>query len=351
MSASAFLRNAWYVAATSAEVGAVPFARRICGEDVMLFRRADGSIAALEDRCPHRKAPLSKGAVIGDEIQCGYHGVRFDGSGTCTHIPSQAQIPGRGFRARAYPAVERHALIFVWTGEPAKADDRSIPDFSENTNEGSVAVHGYHYVKGNYQLLIDNLLDLTHLPFVHKTTLGATGKKGQLESPLEVEVKGDRVHTKRIARNQEKSIFSKATRMFAEHELTDRIQTTVFTPPCFVHIVLGMDPPNLGLTEPQHVHHQVLNALTPETETTCHYFWSVPRRICVDDPVITKMFKDITQFAFDEDQVMIEAQQKMIDSDTSDVALVNFQGDRASFEARRIIARKLEEESKHAAAA
>src|SRR3990167_6220441 len=102
-----FLRNQWYVAAQSSEIEARPFARWILGEPLVLFRRRDGSVAALEDRCPHRRAPLSAGEVLGDEIQCGYHGARFKGNGTCTLFPSQPSGPGRGFAARSYRVVER----------------------------------------------------------------------------------------------------------------------------------------------------------------------------------------------------------------------------------------------------
>jgi len=117
-----FLRNQWYVAAQSSEIEARPFARWILGEPLVLFRRRDGSVAALEDRCPHRRAPLSAGEVLGDEIQCGYHGARFKGDGTCTLFPSQPSGPGRGFAARSYRVVERQALVFVWMGDAARAD-------------------------------------------------------------------------------------------------------------------------------------------------------------------------------------------------------------------------------------
>src|SRR4051812_33235300 len=113
-----FLRNQWYVAATAREIGTIPLARLICCEPVVLYRGQSGKVAALEDRCPHRKAPLSKGEVVGDDIRCGYHGVQFDAAGACTNIPSQPTIP-RGFCAKSYPVVERNALIFIWMGDPA----------------------------------------------------------------------------------------------------------------------------------------------------------------------------------------------------------------------------------------
>src|SRR6516164_5283909 len=177
-----FLRNQWYTAATSTELGAKPLARTICNEPLVIFRGEDGTAAVLTDRCPHRKAPLSSGEVIGSDIQCGYHGIRFAASGACTHVPGNVPV-GRDFRARCFPAREVHGLIFVWLGEASLADPALIPDFGENVKPGWTGVYGMLYVKANYQLLIDNILDLTHVVFVHKTTLAGSGVA---ETPLHV---------------------------------------------------------------------------------------------------------------------------------------------------------------------
>src|SRR5246127_4230185 len=149
-----FLCNQWYTAATSAELGAKPLARTICNEPLVIFRAQDGAVAALTDRCPHRKAPLSSGEVVGNDIRCGYHGIRFAADGACTHVPGNALV-GRGFRGRTFPVRERPGLVFVWLGETA-ADPALIPDFSENVNPGWTGVHGTLRVQANYQLLIDN---------------------------------------------------------------------------------------------------------------------------------------------------------------------------------------------------
>ena len=114
----------------------------------------------LTDRCPHRKAPLSAGEVIGNDIQCGYHGIRFAADGACTHVPGNAPI-GRNFPARSFPARDMHGLVFVWLGEASLADPALIPDFSENVRPDWAGVWGTIHVKANYQLLLDNILDLT----------------------------------------------------------------------------------------------------------------------------------------------------------------------------------------------
>ncbi len=327
-----FLTNQWYAVATAAEIGRKPFARTICDRPLVLFRRADGTVAALDDRCPHRMAPLSWGEVVGDDIQCGYHGLRFDGTGACTLIPSQKSVP-RGFRARAYKVVERFALVFAWIGEDAP-DESLLPDFPENDQPGWVALHGYHYVKADHRLLMDNLLDLTHVQFVHKTTLGGPG---MAENPLEVEAEGDRVHTRRIMRDVAPAPIHGRIRAFAGN--IDRAQHSDFRPPGYIHIRLGAIP--AGSNEPfDPPHHVVINSLVPETERTTHYLWSVARWMAADDDSITTWLRDVHMTAFGEDIAIIEAQQRMIDTDPR-AALANLDGDKAAAAMRRILARKL----------
>ena len=123
-----YLRNAWYVAAWDREVGRKPLARTILNEPIVLYRKADGAPAALEDRCCHRHVPLSLGTLVGDDLRCGYHGLRFDASGVCVEIPGQPKIPP-GARVRSYPVVEKWNWIWIWMGEPARADVKLIPDW------------------------------------------------------------------------------------------------------------------------------------------------------------------------------------------------------------------------------
>jgi phenylpropionate dioxygenase-like ring-hydroxylating dioxygenase large terminal subunit len=331
-----FLRNQWYTAATTAELGEKPLARTICNEPMVLFRTTEG-VAALTDRCPHRKAPLSAGEVIGNDIQCGYHGLRFAADGACTHVPGNAPV-GRNFRARSFPVREVHGLIFVWLGEVALADPALIPDFSENVKPGWAGVHGTIYVKGSYQLLIDNLLDLTHVVYVHKSTLGGSGVA---ESPLEVSVDGDMVRAQRIMHHVDTSPIYKAARGL--HGKIDRWQLLQFEPPVYVRVTLGAREAggDLPIGTPTHV---VLNSLTPETERTTWYFWSTVRPWALDDEKVSKIYKDMTDTAFAEDTEMVARQQALIDSDPTGAPLVSLAFDRAALAARRIVKRKLEEE-------
>src|SRR5215831_17923097 len=325
-----FLRNQWYTAATSTELGAKPLARTICNEPMVIFRAQDEAVAVLTDRCPHRKAPLSLGEVVGNAIQCGYHG----------NVPI-----GRNFRARCFPAREIHGLIFVWLGEPSLADPALIPDFSENVKPGWTGVHGTLYVKGNYQLLIDNILDLTHVVFVHKTTLAGGGVA---ETPLEVDIDGDVVRAQRLMHNVDTAPIYKAARNL--HGKIDRWQFLEFRPPIYARITLGAREAgsDLPFGTPTHV---VLNSFTPETERTTHYFWSTVRSWGLDDANVSKTYKDMTDLAFAEDARIVESQQRLIDSDPSGTPLVSLAFDRAALAARRIIKRKLEEEARATATA
>jgi phenylpropionate dioxygenase-like ring-hydroxylating dioxygenase large terminal subunit len=333
-----FLRNQWYTAATSAELGREPLARTVCNEPLVIFRTEGERVAVLTDRCPHRKAPLSSGEVVGSDIQCGYHGLRFAADGACTHVPGDAPI-GRNFRARSFPAREIHGLVFVWLGEAALADPELIPDFSENVKPGWTGVHGTLYVKGHYQLLIDNILDLTHVVFVHKTTLAGGGVA---ETPLEVDIQGDVVRAQRLMRNVDTAPIYRAARNL--HGKIDRWQFLEFRPPIYARITLGAREAGseLPFGTPTHV---VLNSFTPETERTTHYFWSTVRSWGLDDVNVSKIYKDMTDQAFAEDARIVEQQQQLIDSDRSGAPLVSLAFDRAGLAARRIIKRKLDEEA------
>src|SRR6185295_16744770 len=177
-----------------------------------------------------------------------------------------------------------------------------------NTDPGWTAVHGYHHVAGHYQLVVDNLLDLTHLAIVHKTTLA---------SPV-------------------LTVYKKPAGKI------DRIQETEFRAPGYVCINVLANPAGSNDTTPVHV---VLNSLTPETDRSTHYFWSVARPGALDDKKVDELYDRLIRIAFDEDKAIIEIQQRIIDGDTSGTPLVSLEGDKAGAAARRIVARKLAEET------
>ena len=124
----AYQRNAWYAPAQPSEASGTPMRRLILGEPAVFFRISDGEAVALEDRCCHRLAPLSPGQVLGDVIECPYHGLRFDRHGTCTHVPGQATVPARS-RVQAYPLLEQYGFFWIWMGDSDRADPARLPDW------------------------------------------------------------------------------------------------------------------------------------------------------------------------------------------------------------------------------
>jgi phenylpropionate dioxygenase-like ring-hydroxylating dioxygenase large terminal subunit len=350
MTTGNLLRNYWYAAARSDEVTDAPFARTMLDEPIVLFRRADGRIAALEDRCPHRQAPLSLGRMVDGEIQCNYHGAKFDGGGVCSLIPSQEGKIVPGFAAHAYPAAEADGMIFVWIGDAAKADASRLPDMrAYGPGAGTGVVGGYLYIKANYLLLVDNLLDLTHIAYLHRSTLGATGSEALLAGEMEFEVQGDTVRTVRIMRDQLPTLFAKKTGKFAGQGNLDRFTITNFRAPSYLELQLCNAPASEKLAMCDVPHHRVHHCITPESAGAVHYYWTMAWYHRPDDGALAKEFHEITQRAFDEDLPMLEAQQRNIESDPAARPLVNFEGDRAGAAARRIVANKLAGEDARAA--
>ena len=189
-----FLRNYWYVAASDHEVERRPVGRIILGEPIVFYRLEDGTPVALEDRCAHRHLPLSMGKLVGDTLQCHYHGLRYDKTGTCVRVPGQDLIP-RSARVKCYPVVERYHWLWIWMGDPALADPDKITDFHWFDDPNWGAKGHYLHVNANWQLIVDNLLDLTHLAFVHETTIGNSALVDQA--------------TVKVARNQENVVVTR----------------------------------------------------------------------------------------------------------------------------------------------
>ena len=189
-----FVKNCWYVAAWNYELSDGFLARTIVNEPVVLFRAQDGRPVALEDRCCHRSLPLSLGKQVGDLVQCGYHGLEFNLDGACVRVPGQSTVPP-GARVHAYPVIEKWRWVWIWMGDPALADEALIPDFHWNEDPDWVAVGDVYRANCDYRLIVDNLMDLSHIQFVHVSTLGAStdseaeikvkrGKKNIFVSPL-----------------------------------------------------------------------------------------------------------------------------------------------------------------------
>jgi len=165
-------RNCWYMIAWSSEIGRAPRRRLIMNEPVALYRCEAGKAVALEDRCPHRNYPLSRGTLVGDNVQCGYHGLIVGTDGTCVHAPGQDRAPST-IQVKAYPLHEADGIVWIWMGI-AKPDPALLPDLSWLHEDGWTPwIDGYIHLKCQHQLLTENLLDISHLAHVHKSTMGS----------------------------------------------------------------------------------------------------------------------------------------------------------------------------------
>ena len=331
-----FVRNAWYVAAWDHEVTRDLRRRILLNQPVVLFRREDGVPVALEDRCCHRQAPLSMGKLVGNVVECPYHGLQFDTSGACIRIPSQERIPSSA-KVKAYPVVERNQWIWVWMGEPAKADPRLIEDFHWLGPAGS-----YLHVEANYLLLVENLLDTTHLPFLHPSTLGTDAFA---RSEFDVTREGDRIKVTRWLMSELPAPFHKKMGGFPDGMKVDRWQIANFGPPCFVKLDVGSAPVGAGAREGDRsrgMNMWNLNAITPETEKTAHYFFAQAYNFKVGEKWMEEVVRGQVLKAFLEDMGMIKAQQ--INMDLGPSPVVNLGQDKAWLAMRQIVQRLVSEE-------
>ncbi|WP_219894255.1 aromatic ring-hydroxylating dioxygenase subunit alpha [Aquisediminimonas profunda] len=297
-----WLRNAWYQAGWSEEVKiGKPLVRTILGEQILIFRKADGSAAALLDMCPHRFAPLSAGNISGEVVTCGYHGLAFNAHGVCVHNPHGPVTSA--MRVRNYPLIERHTALWLWAGEPDLADPDLIADLSfiDRTPEPA-RIAMYLPTKANYQLLVDNIMDLSHADYLHPETLGGimTGAKSSTRDA------GDHIVAEWISSD---CIPAPAfVPMLPPGARADVWTEVVWRAPSLM--VLGTSVVPTGTTKTPEDDSYTLHNMVPETETTTHYFACNTRRYRLDDDELSAMIRPILVKAFcEEDKPMLEKQQ------------------------------------------
>ncbi|MGB3068206.1 MAG: aromatic ring-hydroxylating dioxygenase subunit alpha [Ottowia sp.] len=310
-----FIRNCWYVAAWDIEVPEEGMlARTLLNEPVLLYRDSQGKAVALEDRCCHRSAPLHLGRKEGDCIRCMYHGLKFDPTGACVEIPGQDRIPPKTC-VRSYPVVERNRLVWIWMGDPAKAQPDSIVDYHWHDSPHWRMKPGYIHYKANYKLIVDNLLDFTHLAWVHPTTLG-TESAADLKPVIDRNTDGDGLLT--ITRWYLNDEMPNLHRRVARFEgKVDRWQIYQWSPPALLRMDAGSAPAGTGAPEgrraPEALQFRHTSIQTPETENTSHYWFCQARNFELDNEQITESIYQAVVEAFEEDRTMIEAQQKVMD--------------------------------------
>lgn len=335
-----YLRNVWYIAAWSDELDDDrPMGRTICEEPIVLFRDADGRVAALLDRCPHRFAPLSYGTLRDGQLECRYHGLRFDQTGQCVLNPHG---PVRhNARTRAYAAEEAHKAIWIWMGDPAEADPTKIPDLSFIDRALPTAFNkGYLNFQANYLVLLDNILDLSHIDFLHPTTLGGGGKDGQgtaTGSKVEVETRDLSVLVRWVNPNAVPSPMEVATMLLKDGTPIRRTLEVEWRPATVILLNSIAE-----VSEGQGRKRQQLeniHVITPETAKTAHYFFACTRDFAQEDGRLNGSIAAGRKMVFEtEDGWLCKAiQERMGDSDFWDLGPVLMATDAAAVRVRRAL--------------
>ncbi len=306
-----FPKNAWYVACTPDEIAGKPLGRTICGENIAFYRGEAQRVAAVENFCPHRGAPLALGRVVDGKLVCGYHGLQMGCDGKTVAMPGQKV---RVFPAiKSYSVVERYGFIWVWPGDAALATPDSIPHLEWYDNPAWAYAGGLFHIQCDYRLMIDNLMDLTHETYVHAASIG---QKEIDEAPCKTTHDGDSVVTSRFMHNIVAPPFWQMALRgngLADDVPVDRWQICRFTPPGNVMIEVGVAHAGLGGYDalPQHkVSSTVVDFITPETATSIHYFWGMARQFNPADVALTASIREGQHKIFSEDLEMLELQQK-----------------------------------------
>jgi vanillate O-demethylase monooxygenase subunit len=302
--------NQWYVAAWSHEIGRELFERKILGQSLVLYRTLAGKPVALENACPHRRFALSKGRLDGDTVECAYHGLTFDCAGKCVRVPQQENIPAT-FVTRSYPVEERWQWIWIWMGDPALADPAKIPDLSwlKVGEAGWLPFVGdVEHVKARYMLLHENLLDLSHLTFLHARNIGS---RGVAQAAVEFEVRGDHLALWRDVKSDEFE-SQPLGKLLGVKGLVDRKMEQQFFPPNLHITGPAFTSAAQGGVNPGHSFgaFRVFHAVTPETPHTCFYFWGGARDFGVDDPALTETMRGFLRHVIAED---VEASETIED--------------------------------------
>jgi vanillate O-demethylase monooxygenase subunit len=318
-----FLRNAWYVAMFAGDLPAGQLAHRtILNEPILFFRKEAGGVAAMTDRCSHRFLPLSKGRLLpGDRVQCLYHGVEFGADGQCARNPHGNHVIPRAAHLKSYPVVERHSLIWIWMGDRA-ADPAAIPDYSclDDRPVLHVTRPGYLKVAANYELIVDNLLDLSHISYVHA---GILGNADTATAEPVIEQSGDVISVTRNSKDAETPGILKMMSLDSFRERGDQWQTMSWFAPC--NMLLEFGASTTGEPKEKGTGYFAIHFLTPETERTTHYHYTAARwNVLTDDEQnarIRDKIYEMRTFAFaDQDVPVIEAQQICMDQAGADLA-------------------------------
>jgi phenylpropionate dioxygenase-like ring-hydroxylating dioxygenase large terminal subunit len=310
--------NAWYCVAWDHEITpSRVLGRTVADIPMAIYRTTEGHPVALADACWHRLAPLSMGTRVGsDGLRCPYHGLEFNSAGRCTRMPAQETINPSAM-VPSYPVVERHRYVWVWPGDPALADPGLVPDMHQMDDPGWAGDGETITAPCNYQLVLDNLMDLTHEEFVHGSSLGQA-ELSESDFATRREPEGGVTVERWMYDVMPPPFWAKNMRdKFPDFEGTvDRWQIIHYYAPSTICIDVGVAAAGTGAREGDRSHGvngYVMNTITPESGRTCHYFWAFMRNYRLDSQLITTQLRNGVHGVFAEDEEMLAAQQRAID--------------------------------------
>ena len=337
-----YLKNCWYVAGWSKDYGRELKAEKYLGENVVIYRKQDGTPVALEDACPHRKLPLSKGALSEDSIICGYHGLTFNDKGQCSDSPTQrGMMPSRAV-VKSYPIVDKYRLLWIWMGNPELSDpDTIFPIDNFESPTWGYTDGGVMDIKCNYLWVCDNLLDPSHVAWVHVTSFAGAGTD---DEPLEIK-KTDRgvIVSRWIHGNPPSPYYADLVKFEGN---CDRLQHYEMCIPAVALNKSIYTPEGTGGQGKAYIDKTYINIsynfMTPLDQDNTRYFWFQHRNTDPQDKDISAKMNDGALMAFLEDKGILEdVHLGMKNPSTSNIDLGLDAGAKLF---RKFLGRKIEEE-------
>jgi phenylpropionate dioxygenase-like ring-hydroxylating dioxygenase large terminal subunit len=340
--------NCWWVAAAAEEVTRRPLCRWLLEQRVVLYRTEDGGIAALEDRCAHRRAPLSQGKLIGDEIACPYHGFQYDTRGVCTLVPSQSQVPP-SLKVRCYPVREWGPFVWIWMGDSDRADPALLPDvppFFDPTRY--IQVRSYTEVSCNYMAIQENVLDLTHIPHLHASAAQDVQFEANdwLNAPEEVEVTDRSVTFVQRWSGVPLAPFEANQMGIEAGRRVNRVSWGTFVAPaCHLN---GFDVEDPAAASGARARYSLrsLHCTTPISSNRCHYWVAQAQDYGHKVPNLAEDLNAVAKVVIKQDTDVLEAIQTTIEQSMAGDHAPEFlvRADRATVQARQILKKMLEAE-------
>lgn len=331
------VRNAWYVAALSEEVTRKPMRRTILEQDIVLYRGQDGQPIALQNRCAHRSYPLHLGELSGDRIVCGYHGFEYGPDGRCALVPA-LDAAGPRIGIQSYPVREIGPFIWIWTGDPQNVDYGKLVEQPWLTDSGWRYVAGYLPMAANYLGLHENLMDLSHFPFLHTF---AKGHIGLARRRADIEVLPDRVLSHLVMPDFPVTPLVQKVMQFQAPVTED--SRCLGQTPCMnwneVKWTDSSEPPKI-------MTRYIAHCLTPETRSSTHYFWVLSRDAGLDSQDMDDDFTQLANGAFLEDAVALGEAEALIARDNRpEFRETSVVSDSGGIQVLRLIARWAAEEA------